>query len=117
MASASNDAGGDNNDHELTMTTTTTRNATTTTAAAVEQMQQRARHHASVALKTHQLLFGGGVHRFKRRMGPDLRLPIRPTAAGAESDMADGAVGGLGISPVDILWPDDEHDESSNTIF
>jgi hypothetical protein len=51
-----------------------------------------ARQHASKALETHQLLFGGSVARFRRRLDRDLRLPLRPASS-------------LTHSPVDELWP------------
>ena len=57
--------------------------------AAVE-----ARQHAKAALETHNLLFGGGVARFRRRMHSDLKLALRPKAAGGEHR-----------PPEDVLWP------------
>jgi hypothetical protein len=51
--------------------------------------------HAEAALRIHQILFGGGVERFRRRLGPDLRLKLRPERS-AEA---------AGLCPVDALWP------------
>jgi len=55
----------------------------------------RARNHAAVAIKTHNLMFGGGIALFRVRMGPDLRLTLRPGANGANRVTA----------AVDALWP------------
>jgi hypothetical protein len=52
----------------------------------------RAKVHASVALQTHNVLFGGGVARFRRRFDRDLQLPLRPSKSGMES-------------PANVLWP------------
>lgn len=52
----------------------------------------QAKEHAAVALRTHTVLFGGGVTRFRRRLERDLHLPFRPAKAGAEPS-------------VDVLWP------------
>ena len=38
-----------------------------------------ARHHASVALQRHNLMFGGGVRRFRRRYRQEFRLNLRPS--------------------------------------
>jgi hypothetical protein len=80
--------------------------ATTTLA----QLQHRARHHASVALATHKLLFGGGVQRFKRHLGPDLRLNIRPSSVMVVASDGGGGGGDQGgrPCPVDVLWPDED---------
>jgi len=53
-----------------------------------------AKGHAEAALRVHNLLFGGGVSRFRRRLASDLRLPIRPDSIpqGIESSS-------------DALWP------------
>lgn len=53
-----------------------------------------ARTHAAAALRTHSLLFGGGVTRFRRRLAGDLRLSLRPTATALGDTL-----------PADILWP------------
>mmetsp|Transcript_11465 Transcript_11465/g.27706 ORF Transcript_11465/g.27706 Transcript_11465/m.27706 type:complete len:527 (-) Transcript_11465:334-1914(-) len=54
-----------------------------------------AQNHAAAALESHNLLFGGGVGLFRIRVGPDLRLPLRP---GARSTTQ-------GVNAVDTLWP------------
>ncbi|KAL7569338.1 hypothetical protein ACA910_016880 [Epithemia clementina (nom. ined.)] len=60
----------------------------------------RAQHHAALALQTHNLLFGnGGVPLFRIRMGPDLRLPIRPNYDHREM------TNGRGNDAVTALWP------------
>jgi hypothetical protein len=51
-----------------------------------------AKQYAADALATHNVLFGGGVSRFRRRYARELRLSIRP-----ESDN--------GQSPIEELWP------------
>lgn len=52
---------------------------------------ERAQKHANSALQVHELLFGGGVPLFRRRLRRDLELKLRPAA--------------LGSSPIDTLWP------------
>lgn len=101
-AAPTNGGGGD---AIISTATTTAMPIPTTTNSVVlgglpsQQMQKcRARQHADAALATHKLLFGGGVQRFKRRMGPDLRLTLRPPMA----------PGGPYSSPVDSMWPPDE---------
>jgi SET domain len=54
-----------------------------------------ARQHAAAAVETHNLLFGGGVARFRRRLNKDLQLALRPTFTAGSGD----------TSPADILWP------------
>lgn len=49
-----------------------------------------ARHHASVALQRHNLLFGGGVRRFRRRYRQEFRLNLRPSN---------------GENSIQMLWP------------
>lgn len=53
--------------------------------------KSQAKTHAASALRTHDLLFGGGVELFRRRLAPDLRLRLRP--------------GATDESTVDALWP------------
>ena len=56
----------------------------------------KAQAYASSSLQMHNLLFGGGVGLFRVRMGPDLRLSLRPG----------GAVGADKVTAsVDALWP------------
>ena len=62
-----------------------------------EEQEEAARRHAAAAIETHDLLFGGGVARFRRRMDRDLRLELRPAAATAESEEQ--------RHPEDVLWP------------
>ena len=60
----------------------------------------RAQHHAGQALQTHNIMFGnGGVPLFRIRLGPDLRLPIRPNYDQREM------VNGRGNDAVTALWP------------
>jgi hypothetical protein len=54
-----------------------------------------AQHHAAVALEKHNLMFGGGVRRFRRRYRQDFRLNLRPNTSGNEG----------GQSFEDLLWP------------
>jgi hypothetical protein len=63
--------------------------------------ESAARAHAAEALRVHQLLFGGGVERFRRRCWNDLTLALRPQRA--PMDSSNGSPGGA--SPVDELWP------------
>lgn len=51
---------------------------------------ERAQNHAYQALQIHNLAFGGGVVRFRRRYRYDLELQLRPTGS---------------RKPVDVLWP------------
>jgi hypothetical protein len=53
---------------------------------------EKAKEHGLVALKTHNLLFGGGMARFRRRFARDLQLHFRPANPGLES-------------PANALWP------------
>lgn len=50
----------------------------------------RAKQHADDALRTHNLVFGGGVTRFRRRLQSDFQLKFRPQASN---------------DPVVELWP------------
>jgi len=52
-----------------------------------------AQHHAAVALQKHNLMFGGGVRRFRRRYRQDFRLNLRP------------CIGHEDLSFEEILWP------------
>jgi hypothetical protein len=52
----------------------------------------KAKEHGIVALQTHNLLFGGGVSRFRRRFARDLQLHFRPVKSDLES-------------PANLLWP------------
>jgi hypothetical protein len=56
--------------------------------------EDRARQHAMFALNVHNLLFGGGVSRFRRRYRKEFCLSLRPNS----SDDS-------GPSVEDILWP------------
>jgi hypothetical protein len=56
-----------------------------------------ARRHAEAALRTHDLLFGGGVSLFRRRLDADLKLALRPVS---DNNAIDGDA-----SQIDILWP------------
>lgn len=60
----------------------------------------RGKQHAEVALNTHNLLFGGGVERFKRRFRNDFLLPIRPAGPAEQNEES---------SPVDVLLPAQQH--------
>jgi hypothetical protein len=53
-----------------------------------------AQTHADAALRIHQILFGGGVDRFRRRLGSDIRLKLRPSRPSDDV-----------LAPIDILWP------------
>ena len=53
-------------------------------------LETRARQHAEAALRTHNLVFGGGVSRFRRRLQSDFQLKFRPQTSG---------------DPVNDLWP------------
>jgi len=52
--------------------------------------QVKARQHAKSALRTHDLVFGGGVSRFRRRLQTDFQLNFRPQ---------------MPSDPVVELWP------------
>jgi SET domain len=54
-----------------------------------------ARDHATVACQTHATLFGGSTAQFRRRLGRDLQLALRPTLQSAAPNS----------SAVDELWP------------
>ena len=56
-----------------------------------------ARQHASIALQRHDLVFGGGVRRFRRRYRQELRLNLRPNSSGEYKDQ----------SFEGVLWPYD----------
>jgi hypothetical protein len=56
-----------------------------------------ARQHAFIALQRHDLVFGGGVRRFRRRYRQELRLNLRPNSSGENSDQ----------SFERVLWPYD----------
>jgi len=53
-----------------------------------------AQHHAAVALQKHNLIFGGGVRRFRRRYRQEFRLNLRPSTGSNE-----------GQSFEELLWP------------
>jgi hypothetical protein len=53
-----------------------------------------ARQHASIALHRHNLMFGGGVRRFRRRFRHEFRLNLRPESTEMK-----------GQSMEDFLWP------------
>lgn len=59
--------------------------------------EQRAKQHAMVALHVHNLLFGGGVSRFRRRYRNEFCLNLRPDNGSGSS--------GEGKAAHDILWP------------
>lgn len=61
--------------------------------------EARATQHAAVALERHNLMFGGGVRRFRRRYRQDFRLNLRPTMANPTS---------VQTSLEDLLWPYEE---------
>ena len=52
--------------------------------------QVKAKQHAQAALRTHDLIFGGGVARFRRRFQSDFQLKFRPQ---------------MPNDPVEELWP------------
>lgn len=53
-----------------------------------------AQHHAAVALQKHNLLFGGGVRRFRRRYRQEFRLNLRPRINHEDDQLFE-----------EILWP------------
>ena len=53
--------------------------------------QEAAKAHAAAAIQTHNLVFGGGIPRFRRRYERELKMALRPN-----SDVTDDA---------DTLWP------------
>ena len=53
-----------------------------------------AQHHAAIVLQKHNILFGGGIRRFRRRFRNDFRLNLRPRN-GKNS----------GHSFEELLWP------------
>ena len=53
----------------------------------------RAKHHAQVALHVHNIVFGGGIARFRRRYRKEFSLNLRPDK------------GTKSLSVQDILWP------------
>ena len=55
-----------------------------------------AQHHAAIALQKHNLMFGGGVRRLRRRYRQEFRLNLRPSS-GKSSDQ----------SFEEMLWPYD----------
>eukprot|EP00536_Pseudo-nitzschia_multiseries_P003008 jgi/Psemu1/6810/gm1.6810_g len=55
----------------------------------------RAAQHAAIALQKHNLMFGGGVRRFRRRYRPEFRLNLRPKSSGGKNDK----------SFEELLWP------------
>lgn len=59
----------------------------------------RAKHHAEVALRTHDLVFGGGVRFFRRRYKRDFALKLRPAPSDSAAELLQGN------TPVDLLWP------------
>lgn len=61
--------------------------------------EQRARVHAAKALKVHNLIFGGGIHRFRRRFQKEFCLHLRQDS-GADERSAE-----------DILWPYSDNGE------
>jgi len=67
-----------------------------------------AKRHAELALRTHHLVFGGGVSLFRRRFRHDLELRLRPPEATGAS-AASGAVPPVPSSAdspvVNFLWP------------
>lgn len=58
--------------------------------------ESRARQHAAIALQRHNLMFGGGVRRFRRRYRQDFSLNLRHRPPGSPS-------------LEDLLWPYDEN--------
>lgn len=53
-----------------------------------------AQHHASVALQRHNLMFGGGVRRFRRRYRQEFRLNLRSNIGSGDNKSFE-----------DMLWP------------
>lgn len=48
----------------------------------------RAAQHAAIALQKHNLMFGGGVRRFRRRYRQELQLNLRPKSNGGKNDQS-----------------------------
>lgn len=73
------------------------------TQAALSALQtgelNRAKYHAEIALRTHDLVFGGGVHFFRRRYKHDFELKLRPAPSGPAAELLHGN------SPFELLWP------------
>ena len=59
------------------------------------KQKEIARRHASIALQRHDLIFGGGVIRFRRRYRNELRLNLRKSTEGKNNDERFE----------DMLWP------------
>lgn len=57
------------------------------------QKEERARKHAEKALQVHKLIFGGGIHRFRRRFQKEFSLNLR------QDKLNDGN------SAESVLWP------------
>lgn len=53
-----------------------------------------ARQHASIALQKHNIIFGGGVRRFRRRYRQEFRLNLRPSSEENNDQLFE-----------EILWP------------
>ncbi len=53
-----------------------------------------AQHHATIALQRHNLMFGGGIRRFRRRYRQEFRLKLRSNIGAEDNDAFE-----------DILWP------------
>jgi SET domain len=58
--------------------------------------ESRARQHAAIALQRHDLMFGGGVRRFRRRYRQDFSLNLRPNRAPGSPSLEN------------LLWPYDD---------
>jgi hypothetical protein len=73
------------------------------TQAALSALQtgdwHRAKEHAEIALRTHDLVFGGGVRFFQRRYRHDFALKLRPAPSGAAAELVQGK------APFELLWP------------
>lgn len=56
--------------------------------------ESRAQQHAAIAIQKHNLMFGGGVRRFRRRYRQEFRLNLRPNSSNATDQSFE-----------EILWP------------
>ena len=56
--------------------------------------EMEARHHAGVALQRHNLMFGGGVRRFRRRYRQEFRLNLRSNIGSEDNESFE-----------ELLWP------------
>jgi SET domain len=70
-------------------------------ANSSNKYQVKAYAHATDAVKVHNLLFGGALKFFRRRMKRDLELALRPKLAVSSHEFEPSPLS----SPVDKLWP------------